>query len=214
MATCNFWLKNAQGYYAFNDTYNTINDEGEEVEVTRDEWEWDDLLDCICYRGKEGKIFDCPSTEKFNRRMDARNICETNTDWQTFGKGNAWTTETNVESIIVIRSGYYAGAVLDYDVKVETCDGDYLYLSDYNNVDDMIEDYLYILRDIVDWKGGQHKWNVGTFKIQKENIRKWIEKRINTHIENCEKFCKENCEMELAVSARFSNGETWYSKVG
>lgn len=99
-------------------------------------------------------------------------------------------------------------------MKVETCDGDYLYLSDYNNVDDMIDDYLYILRDIVDWKGGQHKWNVGTFKIQKENIRKWIEKRINTHIENCEKFCKENCEMELAVSARFSNGETWYSKVG
>ena len=84
MATCNFWLKNAQSYYAFNDTYNTINDEGEEVEVTRDECEWDDLLDCICYRGEEGKFFTCPSTETYNRRMDARNICETNTDWQTF----------------------------------------------------------------------------------------------------------------------------------
>ena len=185
MATCNFWLKNAQSYYAFNDTYNTINDEGEEVEVTRDECEWDDLLDCICYRGEEGKFFTCPSTETYNRRMDARNICETNTDWQTFGNGNAWTTETNVESVIVIRSGYYAGAVLDYDVKVETSQGDTLHLSDYDNVDDMIDDYMDILKDIVD-----------------------------TYIENCEKFCKENCEMELCVSARFSNGETWYSKVG
>ena len=214
MATCNFWLKNAQSYYAFNDTYNTINDEGEEVEVTRDECEWDDLLDCICYRGEEGKFFTCPSTETYNRRMDARNICETNTDWQTFGNGNAWTTETNVESVIVIRSGYYEGAVLDYDVKVETSQGDTLHLSDYDNVDDMIDDYMDILKDIVAWRGEEHKWNVGTFNIQKKNIRKWIEKRINTYIENCEKFCKENCEMELCVSARFSNGETWYSKVG
>ena len=214
MATCNFWLKNARSYYAFNDTYNTINDEGEEVEVTRDECEWDDLLDCICYRGEEGKFFTCPSTETYNRRMDARNICETNTDWQTFGNGNAWTTETNVESVICIRSGYYAGAVLDYDVKVETSQGDTLHLSDYDNVDDMIDDYMDILKDIVEWRGEEHKWNVGTFEIQKKNIRKWIDKRISTHIENCEKFCKENCEMELCVSARFSNGETWYSKVG
>lgn len=214
MATCNFWLKNARSYYAFNDTYNTINDEGEEVEVTRDECEWYDLLGYICYRGEEGKFFTCPSTETYNRRMDARNICETNTDWQTFGNGNAWTTETNVESVIVIRSGYYAGAVLDYDVKVETSQGDTLHLSDYDNVDDMIDDYMDILKDIVEWRGEEHKWNVGTFEIQKKNIRKWIDKRISTHIENCEKFCKENCEMELCVSARFSNGETWYSKVG
>lgn len=214
MATCNFWLINAQSYYAFNDTYKTENDEGEEVEVVREDWEWNDLLDYICYRGKEGKIFDCPSTETYNRRMEARNICETNTKWLTFGNGKAWTTETNVESVIVIRSGYYVGAVLDYDVKVETSQGDTLHLSDYDNVDDMIDDYMDILKDIVVWRGDEHKWNEGTFKIQKKNIRKWIEKRINTHIENCEKFCKENCEIELEVSARFSNGETWYRKVG
>lgn len=213
MATSNFWVRNAQSYYAFKDTYTTVNDEGEDVEVTRSDWDWDDLLECICYRGEEGKIFDCPSTEKFNRRMDARNICETNTDWLTFGNGNAWTTETNVESVICIRSGYYAGAVFDYDVKVETSQGDTLHLSDYDNVDDMIDDYMDILKDIVDWKGEQHKWNVGTFKLQQKNIRKWIENRVNKHIENCEKFCKENCDVELCVRARFSNGETWYSEV-
>jgi hypothetical protein len=214
MATCNFWLKNAQSYYALKDTCEYENEEGVMEEVPRDEWDWDDLLDCIRYRGEEGKIFNCPSTETYNRRMEARNICETNTDWLTFGNGYAWTTDTNVESVIVIRSGYYSGAVLDYDIKVETCNGDTFYLSDYDNVDYMVEDYLNAIEDIIDWKGYPHKWNVGTFKMQKKNIRKWIERRINAHIENCEKFCKENCDMELEVSARFSNGETWYSKVG
>lgn len=213
MATANFWVKNAQSYYAINDTYTTDNDEGEEVEVARDQWDWDDLLDGIRYRGEEGKIFDCQSSEKWNGKMDAQNICETNTEWETFGNGNAWTTETNIESQIVIRSGYYAGAVLDYDVKINSQDTTY-YLSDYDDVDDLIDDYMCGLKDLVEWRGYDHKWNVGTFKLQEKNIRKWIEKRINKHIENCEKFCKENCEMELCVSARFSNGETWYKKVG
>ena len=214
MATSNFYVKNAKSYYAFKDTYEVENEEGVMEEFTRDEWEWDELLDYIRYRGEEGKFFDCPSSEKYNRRMDASNICETNTKWLTFGNGNAWTTETNVESVIVVRSGHYAGAVLDYDIKVETCNGDTFYLSDYDNVNDMIDDYLDAIKDIIEWNGYPHKWNVGTFKLQQKNIRKWIEKRINTHIENCEKFCKENCDMELYVSARFSNGETWYSKVG
>ena len=211
MATANFWVKNAQSYYAINDTYKTENDEGEEVEVARDQWDWDDLIDSIRYRGEEGKIFYCQSC-KWNGKMDAENICETNTEWETFGNGNAWTTETNIESQIVIRSGYYVGAVLDYDVKVESQDTIY-YLSDYDNVDDLVDDYMSGLKDLIEWRGHDHKWNVGTFKLQEKNIRKWIEKRINKHIENCEKFCKENCEMELCVSARFSNGETWYSKV-
>jgi hypothetical protein len=212
MATVNFSVKNAQSYYAINDTYKTENDEGEEVEVARDQWDWDDLIDSIRYRGEEGKIFVCHPYDKWNGKMDAENICETNTEWETFGNGNAWTTETNIESQIVIRSGYYAGAVLDYDVKVESQDTIY-YLSDYDNVDDLVDDYMSGLKDLIEWRGHDHKWNVGTFKLQEKNIRKWIEKRINKHIENCEKFCKENCEMELCVSARFSNGETWYSKV-
>lgn len=213
MATCNFWLKNAQSYYAFNDTYKTENDGGEEVEVVRDEWEWDDLLDCIRYRGEETKEFPYQSDD-YNRRMEAREVCVSSSKWETFGNGNAWTTETEIESTIMIRSGYYSGAVLDYDIRITSSQGDVFYLSEYDNMDDLMHDYLNCISDIVDWKGYQHKWNIGTFKMQKNNNRKWIEKRIENEIEICEKFCKENCEMELCVSARFSNGETWYSKVG
>lgn len=213
MATANFNVINAQSYYVLNNTYECENDEGVMEEVVRDEWEWDDLLRDIRYWGEETEMFPCTS-DNWNKKMDARNICESNTNWETFGNGNAWTTETNIESFIVVRSGYYCGAVLDYDIKLTTCEGDEFYLSEYDNIDDLMKDYLNTIRDIVDWKGEQHKWNSGTFKIQKENIRKWIMKRIANEVEKCEKFCKESCETELVVSARFSNGETWYTKVG
>jgi hypothetical protein len=204
MATANFRVINAKSYYVINDTYEV---EGEEVE--RDGFEWEDIMDDI----RHNETFPNPSYG-WDRNMDARELCGSDANWQTFGNGKAWTTETSVESMIVIRSGYYSGAVLDYNIKVDT--NEYaLYLSDYNGrVDDLIDDYLDSIQDIVAWKGSAHGWNVGTFKIQKKNIRKWIEKRINEEIEKCEDFCKRNSEDELRVSARFSNGETWYSKVG
>ncbi len=213
MATANFKVINAQSYYILNDTYEMENEEGVMEEVVRDDWEWDDLLRGIRYWGEETEMFPCTS-DNWNKKMDARNICKSNTNWETFGNGNAWTTETNIESFIVVRDGHYSGAVLDYDIKVTTCEGDEFYLSEYDNMDDLMKDYLNAIRDIVDWKGHNHKWNSGTFKIQKENIRKWIMKRIANEVEKCEKFCKESCETELEVYARFSNGETWYTKVG
>jgi hypothetical protein len=50
--------------------------------------------------------------------------------------------------------------------------------------------------------------------MHKKNIAKWLNKLIEDEIEKCEKFCKENCHGIYEVSARFSNGETWYRKVG
>ena len=213
MATANFKVINAKSYYVLNDTYEVENEEGVMEEVVRDEWEFQDLMDDIRYRGELCKNFP-NSSDDWNRRMDARELCESDSNWATFGNGNAWTTETNVEGVIVVRSGYYEGAVLDYDIHVQSCMGDDFYLSNYDNVDDMIEDYLDVLQNNIEWKGYDHKWNVGTFKMQKNNIRKWIEKHINEQIEKCEDFCKSNCQMELCVYARFSNGETWYTKVG
>ena len=212
MATCNFNVKNAKSYYAFADSYEMETEDGETYEVVRDEYDWEDLMDCIRARGEENKKFDCPNGG-WNKRMEARNICETDANFDTFGNGNAWVTETNVEGSIVIRSGYYGGAVLDYDIKVSTND-DVFYLSEYDSVDDLVEDYLVCMEDVFNIRGSVHKWNVGTFKMQKKNIRKWIEKRIDEMVERCEKFCKENCETELCVIAIFSNGETIYAKVG
>lgn len=209
MATANFSVINANSYYAIMDSYEDEN--GETIE--RDDWAWEDTLEFIREDGTESGLFPSASTE-WNSRMDARELCESTSNWATFGNGKAWTTETNVESLIVFRSGYYEGGVLDYDIKVETCMGDAFHLSDYDSVDELVEDYLDTLMDEIEWKGMQHKWNVGTFKMQKKNIRKWIEKRIDNEVEKCEKFCKENCDIQLGVYARFGNGETMYCKVG
>lgn len=56
MATSNFYVKNAKSYYALKDTYEVENEEGVMEEFTRDEWEWDELLDYIRYRGEGRKI--------------------------------------------------------------------------------------------------------------------------------------------------------------
>lgn len=210
MATANFYIKNALNYYAIFDTYECENEEGEMQTYERDEWDWNELFNDIRYRGEICKNFPNFSKE-WNAGMDARELCESNSNWATFGK--AWTTETNVEGVIVYRCGYYEGVVLDYDIKLTTYDGTNFYLSEYDNIDDMIEDYLDNIEDIIKWQGHQHKWNVGTFKLQKKNIHKWLEKRIDDQIEKCEDFCKSNCEKTLGVCARFSNGETWYSEV-
>lgn len=213
MATANFSIVNAKSYYTILDTYEDVNENGDSVEYTIDEWEFEDLLDSIRERGEEEKTFPI-SSKDWNSKLDARELCENHSNWATFGKsGNAWTTETNIASVIVVRSGYYSGAVLDYDIQLMTSQGDDFYLSDYDSIDDMVEDYLDTLEDIIDWKGDQHKWNIGTFKMHKENIRKWITDRLEKEIDKCENFCKSNSEIELVVSARFGNGETWYKRV-
>lgn len=209
MATANFIIINAKSYYAISDTYECENDEGVMETFERDQWEWDEFIDNIRYND----IFPNPSVD-WNRLMDASELCESDSNWEAFGNGKATLIETNVESVIVIRSGYYEGAVLDYEIKVTTCEGETFNLSVYDNVKDMIDDYLDALENNIKWEGDVCHWNVGTFKIQKKNIRKWIEKRIESEIDKCEKFCKANADMELCISARFSNGETWYRKVG
>lgn len=211
MATSNFYAKNAQSIYALLDTieyeYN-----GEKIEEVRDQWDFEDLLDSIRERGTEGNFPN--EMDIFNRDMDMAELCETDDIWEVFGNGNAHTTDTMLCSTIGVRNGYYSGANLDYQIKVKTTDGDEFLLSDYDDVDDLVNDYMDCLEDIIKWRGHQHKWNMGTFYLMEKNIRKWITKRINDEIEKCETFCKSVCDCELSVFGRFSNGETLYTKVG
>lgn len=212
MGTCNFYAENALGIYSISDTYEDIDENGNVVERYKDELDWEDTYAIIRYKGETENTFPI-AVSGYDNNLKAMKMCETETNWGTFGNGNAWCTETNVESRIVLRCGYYSGANFDYNILVETCQGDKLYLSDYDNVADLVEDYMNIIYDINEWDGHKYHWNVGTFKMQAKNIERWITKRIDSEIEKCEKFCKENADDELAVYARFSNGETIYVKV-
>lgn len=213
MGAANFSVTNANSYYAILETIEVENENGVMEEYNRDECDWDMVREDITYMGKETKLFPNPSSD-WNRRIDGLELCCSDENWETFGNGNAWTTQTRISSVICIKSGYYADAVLDYDILVTTCKGDDFYLSEYDDLGDLVKDYLDCVSDIVDYQGCSHKWNIGTFKMHRKNIDKWITKRILDEVAKCEKFCKENSDTELAVSCRFSNGETWYHKVG
>ena len=208
MATANFRVINARGYYTILDSYECENMDGVMETHQRDEWDFEDIMDNIRYN----TTFQNPR-DGWNERMDAKELCS-DCSTKSFGNAKPWFIDTYVESVITISSGYYSGAVLDYDICLESMKGDNFFLSEYRDVDEMINDYLDTLEDIVYWEGYSHKWNVGTFKIQKKNIRRWLEKHLENEIQKCEDFCKENCEVQLAALARFSNGETMYTKVG
>lgn len=214
MATANFWVINAMEYYVIHDTYTETDDNGMSHEYTRTNIDIDDIFDNIRHAGERSNLYPFASDE-IRHDIEAMELCSSETIWETFGNGKkAWTTETAITSTICVRNGYYCGMVLDYDIEVTTCEGDAFKLSEYDNIDWLLKDYLNTIEDIVVWKGDLHKWTRGTFKIQRDNIKKWIENRIQEEIDKCEKFCRENCEGRYAVSERFSNGETWYTRVG
>lgn len=214
MGTCNFGVTNAQSIYAILSTYTyESEDENGNTTVYKDEFDWDLDREGIQCHG-ENRGFPFPS-DKWNNELDAREVCRSEGKTEIFGKkGTAWTTETSIESVITLRFGYYEHANLDYDIKLYDCHGTEYFLSDYRgDVDSLISDYVDDMEGNIKWDGHNHGWNVGTFYMHRQNIVKWLTKLLETEIENCERFCKECCETELGVAARFSNGETWYNKI-
>lgn len=211
MATSNFNKKNAKAYYVILDTYK--DEDGNDV--MRDDYDYKDYLDAIREVGKANGNF--PVSDAGYGLDDMLYVCSSNEnkEWERFGKsGKVYHTETTIEKIIGVRDGYYSGANLDFDLIIRTYNGDSFQLSDYYTREDLVNDYLDHIEYCVENFGLDYGWTLGTFKMQKENIRKWINKRIDKAMEECDDFCKDNCEGVYEVSARFSNGETWYSKVG
>lgn len=205
MATGNFSKVNAKNYYVIYGTYKDENGE----EIQRDSWDFDDLRECIREDGRETKLFTEKSDGWVDR--DAQELCCESYDTH-FGKSD-FLTDTRIVRTIIMRNGYYEGGNLDWDIEITSPDGCNFKLSEYDSLEDLIEDYMRSIRDYVDRWGADYGWNMGTYKMHKKNIEKWLTKIIENEEEICEKFCKENCEDVYVVSARFSNGETWYSKV-
>lgn len=205
MATGNFGKVNARNYYVIYDTYKDENGE----DVQRDNWDFDDLRDSIQENGRATKLFPEESNEWVDR--NAQELCYKSYDTH-FGK-SYFLTDTRIVRTIIMRSGYYEGADLDWDIEIISPNGFNFKLSEYYSLENLIEDYMRSVRDYVDMWGADYGWNMGTYKIQKKNIEKWLAKIVENEEEICEQFCKDNCEDVYQVSARFSNGETWYSKV-
>lgn len=101
---------------------------------------------------------------------------------------------------VTMQSGYYEGVQMDWEIIVR--DNHYGYEFDLSELDeDDVRDMIYDATD-----------NYGLAKIQAKNMLKYIKKVAQKEIDTMEKALSDYC-LKLAVSAYFSNGETWYSKI-
>lgn len=94
----------------------------------------------------------------------------------------------------VVRVAYYEGASLDWYITYDACD------INMHEVD-FLADAEY-----------QSNMPAGMIKIQCKNAERFASNMTEELIETVEEFFKQK-SMPLAVTARFSNGETHYAKV-
>ena len=101
---------------------------------------------------------------------------------------------------ILMRSGYYEGANLDYEINYN------IESVEFDDISEAFQAYI----DVATYDFDMSK---GLATIQAKNASNRLEAMSDKLVENVEKILKENCTHILQVSARFSNGETWYSEV-
>ena len=106
----------------------------------------------------------------------------------------------SVDIELLMRSGYYEGANLDYEIRY------YVDIIEFDDISEAWQAYF----DVAIWDFDMNK---GLATIQAKNAVKRLENISVELVENVEKILKDNCTHVLQVSARFSNGETWYSEV-
>ena len=191
MGTSNFYNVNAKQYYS------VFFESDEENEEFQDFW-YEDQIENICsYLNEKGFNVDANSLKNVKDPYELRSFPS-----HVIGSISEYKRICNVEFQInmyaVVRSGYYEGFVLDwfYEVEIEgDCDIDII--PDFEQVSETISYY----GDV----------SVGMGKIQAKNALKWLNKTVDSLIETTEDAFKD-ITTPLVVTARFSNGETFYAK--
>lgn len=203
MGTSNFHSVNAGNTYAVLMNYEQpmYTDTGEETDKTEtvvcDEHDVNDLISNL---RSEAERIAKENNFKYHLHLELSDPHELHSFcssplFQIYS--DRWFGDVHVEVNIncVMRSGYYEGACLDW---FDSC----VYHDDtieFNEIDYEITDYM-------------SQMNAGLRKIQEKNAKKWLWEQRNQIIELVEKIFTEN-STPLSVTARFSNGETIYSKV-
>lgn len=159
-----------------------------------DEWSFDDLKDNLFY-----ELVALEKTNPFafyhkSGKDTAENRNFSSTVIGTLKESKCYSNfEVTVNVVAVIRSGYYSGCNLDYvfDFTIEGQDTD-----DTNDFADILEYQL-------------GSANMANYKAK--FARKWAEATKEKLTDLLEKLY-EQWSTPLVVTARFSNGETIYSK--
>jgi hypothetical protein len=141
MGTGNFWNKNASKVFAVLMSYESpvLDDEGNETEETEmvqcEDFEYDDLID---------EIKEALKASKFNPWVPAKPVWDNERQFcgRTIGElsKEEFFGDVSISVTIecVLRSAYYEGANLDWNMSVSIDD----YKMDYDDIDDFKDSFI------------------------------------------------------------------------
>ena len=201
MGTSNFHNVNASNVYAVLMDYEDVvyDERGNETDETEyrspDTWECDMFIKDIKEDAKEkapvigfSYHHTCDSDPHELRSYSSIPL------FQFYRSKKFGDIDVTVNINCLLRVGYYEGANLDWFITYDVMG---------SNTDEL--DFIYH----TEW---QSNMPAGMIKIQNKHAETWASNTADELIDVTEEFFKEH-SMPLGVSARFSNGETWYSKV-
>lgn len=189
MGTANFYVKNASKYFVVLE--NTQEENGEIY--APEHWEIEDFKNNIHDRFKELSF----GFQKDDRSDNDSNFGGTYLGTMMINKMFG-DIDVDVQINIILRSGYYEAAVLDWETKM------------YVDGDEVDEDYLWSDR-IIEYS--MSEMSKGLQTIQFGHIQKWYPKAMDKLIYETEKVFENVCSTKLICVGRASNGEAFYKKV-
>lgn len=215
MSCPNFHKVHARNYYVVGDETTCYDVEmGKDVPCQKESEDYDMDIDFACECGKEKGFtpLDTNDRSNYTQSMGSTAIME-KSGWYAFGKKSADMSFNNFEfsQEIYVHSGYYSGMNYDWDILISDNFGYNFRLSEYYDVDSLIEDITDTWQEEASdtWYDG---WNAGMAKIQKKNLKKWLVKMIDKFSDEADDMCRDICEDVYVCGGIFSNGEAIYYK--
>jgi hypothetical protein len=195
MGTANFFNKNANGIYPICMDYE---DEETGESISCESWDYDETRDFVRETLEESakahkqnfEVFD--GKNEYNRNFEGVSIGRVHLSCTYYGE------ELSVYADCVSRSGYYEGANLDFeDVNFSIGNTEYLDIFSLECIADCVKYYTDL--------------NAGLKAIATPKMYAKIE-QMKSELENFINGVYGKCATKYEVLARFSNGETMYTK--
>lgn len=155
-----------------------------------DTWQYEEGIEYMKERLAESKFYSDGGKDDNDRNFHGRSM-------GYLGKEKLYgDVRIEVRIQLMLRSGYYEGANLDYNDAEIRIDG-----YDAGDISDVSEGFDYASSNL----------NAGLRKILAAKAAKWAEASLEEIVQEAERLFTE-LTTPLVVTARFSNGETWYQK--
>ena len=175
--------------------FHSVNAENIYVIDYKDDFYWDDFQEDIGENIKES-YSDFYKDTSLKSEEELRSFPSSSIGY--FEEGlNFLGLDFNIRANVFLRSGYYEGGNLDYEF--------------HNTINDSPFDDIYEIIEDINYYPEEYGINKGLFTMHKERLEEKLEKlktEINEKVEDSLKKVSD----PYKVTARFSNGETFYEK--